>query len=290
MRRRVGVREAGGVGAVHPPRRPRRHGLLAEPVVERAGDLALPVEHHRALLDAPHGEHRPQEPDPVLRRQVLRHGCRDVGPRLSRLRRHLAHLPFRLTGAPGSAGAPLTRRRAPRDRRCAPAVPSEDYPPSVADSERVERFWWSRLRWRMRGAWLWPVFLLLTPLEGILLSTLPPYDGAPPGVIGGALLGRLANLFLIPLLAPLLGRRRRPAGWGGGCARARLRNPLPPPRPRPARGGAGARAAPRRAARGARRPGGQGPALCAPRGHRRPRRPPPPRRCRAAGRRGGGVH
>jgi len=79
----------------------------------------------------------------------------------------------------------------------------------VADSDRVERFWRSRLRWRMRGAWLWPVFLLLTPLEGILLSALPPYDGAPPGVIGGALLAGFANLFLIAVVAPLAGRRWR---------------------------------------------------------------------------------
>ena len=79
----------------------------------------------------------------------------------------------------------------------------------MADSDRVERFWRSRLRWRMRGAWLWPVFLLLTPLEGILLSALPPYDGAPPGVIGGALLAGFANLFLIAVVAPLAGRRWR---------------------------------------------------------------------------------
>jgi len=79
----------------------------------------------------------------------------------------------------------------------------------VADSERVERFWLSRLRWRMRGAWLWPAFLLLTPLEGILLSALPPYEGAPPGVIGGVLVAGFANLFLIAVAAPLVGRRWR---------------------------------------------------------------------------------
>jgi hypothetical protein len=79
----------------------------------------------------------------------------------------------------------------------------------VADSERVERFWWSRLRWRMRGAWLWPAFLVLTPLEGIVVSAMPPYDGAPPGVIGGILVAGFANLFLIAVAAPLAGRRWR---------------------------------------------------------------------------------
>jgi 4-amino-4-deoxy-L-arabinose transferase-like glycosyltransferase len=65
----------------------------------------------------------------------------------------------------------------------------------------------------MRGALLWPTFLVLTPIEGILLSTLPPYDGAPQGVIGGVLLAGFANLFLVAVVAPLVGlglRRRRP--------------------------------------------------------------------------------
>jgi hypothetical protein len=92
-------------------------------------------------------------------------------------------------------------------------VPAEHYPQGVADPERVERFWPTRLRWRMRGAWQWPAFLVLTPVEGVLLSALPPYEGAPPGVIGGTLLAGFANLFIIAVLAPLAGRalrRRRP--------------------------------------------------------------------------------
>ena len=28
--------------------------------------------------------------------------------------------------------------------------------------EQVERLWWPRLRWRMRGAWQWPAFAVLT--------------------------------------------------------------------------------------------------------------------------------
>jgi hypothetical protein len=84
---------------------------------------------------------------------------------------------------------------------------------SVADSDRVERFWPARLRWRMRGAWLWPVFLLITPLEGVLFALLPPYAGAPRAVIGGVLVAGFANLFLIAVVAPLVARalrRRRP--------------------------------------------------------------------------------
>src|SRR5215217_3460234 len=48
----------------------RSCGLLPEAVVERAGDLGLAVEVHRALLDAPHEEHVAQERDAVVERQV----------------------------------------------------------------------------------------------------------------------------------------------------------------------------------------------------------------------------
>lgn len=72
-----------------------------------------------------------------------------------------------------------------------------------------ERLWVSRLRWRMRGAWLWPAFFGLTLLDGLVIWQLPPYDGAPPGLVGGILLAGFANLLLIALIAPLVGRRLR---------------------------------------------------------------------------------
>jgi hypothetical protein len=65
----------------------------------------------------------------------------------------------------------------------------------------------------MRGAWLWPAFFALTVLDGVLIALLPPYDGAPQGVIGGMLLAGFANLALVAVVAPLAGRvlrRRRP--------------------------------------------------------------------------------
>jgi len=79
----------------------------------------------------------------------------------------------------------------------------------VADSDRVERLWTSRLRWRMRGAWLWPAFFGLTLVDGIVIWKLPPYNGAPPGLVGGLLLAGIANLLLIAVIAPLVGRRLR---------------------------------------------------------------------------------
>jgi len=73
----------------------------------------------------------------------------------------------------------------------------------------TERLWPARLRWRLRGAWLWPAFTIGTLVDGILLSALPPYDGVPPGLVGCVLLAGFANLFLIAVAAPLAGRRLR---------------------------------------------------------------------------------
>jgi 4-amino-4-deoxy-L-arabinose transferase-like glycosyltransferase len=78
---------------------------------------------------------------------------------------------------------------------------------------QVERVWHRRLRWRLRGAWQWPAFLVLTLVDGILLTVLPPYEGGPPAVYPGVLLAATANLLAIAVVAPLAGRllrRRRP--------------------------------------------------------------------------------
>ena len=80
-------------------------------------------------------------------------------------------------------------------------------------SDGVDRLWTARLRWRMRGAWLWPAFFGATLVDGILITALPPYEGTPPGIVGGLLLAGMANLVLIAVVAPLVGRvlrRRRP--------------------------------------------------------------------------------
>jgi hypothetical protein len=78
----------------------------------------------------------------------------------------------------------------------------------------VERLWPTRLRWRMRGAWQWPTFLALTIVDGVLLETLPPYGSGPGSVPAGILLAGFANLILVAVVAPLVGRRvlraRRP--------------------------------------------------------------------------------
>jgi 4-amino-4-deoxy-L-arabinose transferase-like glycosyltransferase len=78
---------------------------------------------------------------------------------------------------------------------------------------QVERVWHRRLRWRLRGAWQWPAFVVLTLIDGVLLTVLPPYEGGPPEVFPGVLLAATFNLLAVAVVAPLLGRavrRRRP--------------------------------------------------------------------------------
>jgi hypothetical protein len=76
----------------------------------------------------------------------------------------------------------------------------------------VDRIWWSRLRWRRRGAWMWPLFVVLTLLDGLLLHELP-IAGNHTGVLPGMLLAGFFNLAGVAIGGPLLARvirRRRP--------------------------------------------------------------------------------
>ncbi len=77
-----------------------------------------------------------------------------------------------------------------------------------------ETFFWHRLRWRLRGAWMWPAFIVVTLGEGVLLWRLPPV-GTGLNLIEGVLLATFGNLVLIaavaPWLASRLAARRRPA-------------------------------------------------------------------------------
>jgi len=62
-----------------------------------------------------------------------------------------------------------------------------------------------RLRWRMRGAWLWPSFVAATLLEGLLLHA-RPIAGDRTGIVPGVLLAGFLNLVAVAVLAPLLAR------------------------------------------------------------------------------------
>jgi hypothetical protein len=80
------------------------------------------------------------------------------------------------------------------------------------------------MRWRLRGAWMWPSFVAITLLDGLLLHKLPPVrEGIH--LIPGVLLATFGNLFLIGAVAPWLARRlwkRRPAADPGAPAQAQL--------------------------------------------------------------------
>lgn len=78
-----------------------------------------------------------------------------------------------------------------------------------------ERLWPARLRWRLRGATLWPAFGAALVVDTILLRVLPiAGEGEGRGGIFGALLvAAFFNLVTVAALAPLAGRwlrRRRP--------------------------------------------------------------------------------
>jgi hypothetical protein len=74
--------------------------------------------------------------------------------------------------------------------------------------------WTARLRWRLRGATMWPAFLAALVLDTVLLRLLPIAGDQPPDVFAAALLGGFFNLMAVAVGAPLLGRylrRRRPS-------------------------------------------------------------------------------
>ena len=58
----------------------------------------------------------------------------------------------------------------------------------------------ARIRWRRRGAWMWPLFLPLTVLDGVIGSSLPP-AGDTWNFAGALIFAAFANLVAIVVLA-----------------------------------------------------------------------------------------
>jgi hypothetical protein len=90
--------------------------------------------------------------------------------------------------------------------------------------DRDERFWPARIRWRLRGAWMWPSFIGITLLDGLILHLLPPV-ATGVDLIPAILLATFGNLVMIGAVAPWLARRtwkRRPAAEPGAPPRAQL--------------------------------------------------------------------
>jgi hypothetical protein len=76
-----------------------------------------------------------------------------------------------------------------------------------------ERQWWTRLRWRLRGATMWPAFLLALVVDALLLHFLPIAGDRGPSLFPALLLAGFFNLAVVAVGAPLAGtvlRRRRP--------------------------------------------------------------------------------
>jgi len=88
-----------------------------------------------------------------------------------------------------------------------------------------EVFWARRLRWRLRGAWMWPAFAIFTIGDGLILHFLPPNETGVR-LIPGIIIASFANLFLVGAIANWIARRlvareRRVHGQ-------ERRDPLPP--------------------------------------------------------------
>jgi hypothetical protein len=76
----------------------------------------------------------------------------------------------------------------------------------------MEGGWLVRVHWRRRGAWLWPTFVTMTAVDGVIGNALPP-SGESQSVAGAALAGLVLNLLGVLLLSRPLGavlRRVRP--------------------------------------------------------------------------------
>ncbi len=70
----------------------------------------------------------------------------------------------------------------------------------------------ARMRWRRRGAWLWPAFIAAIVFDAAIGHTLPP-AGETQTVVGAALLGGFLNVAVVILLSRPIGyllRQRRP--------------------------------------------------------------------------------
>jgi hypothetical protein len=69
-----------------------------------------------------------------------------------------------------------------------------------------------RLRWRLRGAWMWPTFAALTVIDALVLHLLP-FQGDKADLVPSLLVAAIFNLVAVAIVAPVVGvlvRRRRP--------------------------------------------------------------------------------
>jgi hypothetical protein len=68
------------------------------------------------------------------------------------------------------------------------------------------QFWARRLRWRLIGAWRWPLFFVCTIADAFIVHALPP-TGTRALFLPALFIASFGNLFLIGAVAPWLARR-----------------------------------------------------------------------------------
>jgi hypothetical protein len=64
--------------------------------------------------------------------------------------------------------------------------------------------WLHRMRWRRRGAWLWPAFIAVTIADAVIGHVLPP-SGESQTLVGAGLVAGVLNLIAVVLLSRPLG-------------------------------------------------------------------------------------
>ncbi len=77
----------------------------------------------------------------------------------------------------------------------------------------MERMWAARMRWRVRGAWLAPLLVVLTLADALLVHLLPLAGDGRTDLVAALLLAGFLNLVALAALAPFAGialRRLRP--------------------------------------------------------------------------------
>jgi hypothetical protein len=69
-----------------------------------------------------------------------------------------------------------------------------------------EQFWARRIRWRLIGAWRWPLFFVCTIADAFIVHEFPP-AGTRALFFAALFIASFGNLFLIGAVAPWLARR-----------------------------------------------------------------------------------
>jgi hypothetical protein len=100
-----------------------------------------------------------------------------------------------------------------------------DSPANYAGRVSGEVFWARRLRWRLRGALMWPAFAAATVGDGLVLHYLPP-NTTGVRIVPGLIIASFSNLFLMAVIAPFFARRL--SARERAAHRYEGRDPLPP--------------------------------------------------------------